>query len=70
MEIQGLNEGAGCGGLSEKHTVARWIKDKVCKVKMIDIKQSGWIVGKYMSKTQMEKALKILVLGWICTQWQ
>ena len=38
MKIRGLEEGAGCGALSEKHTVARWIKSEAGKVKLIIIK--------------------------------
>lgn len=38
MKILGLEEGAGCRALSEKHTVARWIKSKAGKVKAINIK--------------------------------
>lgn len=38
MQIWGLKEGAGCGALSEKHTVARWIKNEVGEVKVIDMK--------------------------------
>ena len=61
MKIQGLKEGAGCGALSEKHTVAGRIKNESGEVKLIDIKRSGLIGVK--CKTLMEKALKILVLG-------
>ena len=38
MTIRGLKEGAGCGALSEKHTVERWLKSEVGKVKLIDVK--------------------------------
>ena len=61
MKIQGLKEGAGGVSLS-KHTVARWIKNKVGDVKLIDSKRSGLIV-QCISETQMVKALKVLVSG-------
>ena len=51
MKIQNLKEGVGCGALSEKHTVARWIKSEVDEDKQIDIKRSGLIVIECMSKT-------------------
>lgn len=44
IKIQILRKGAGCGALSEKHTVAGWIKSEVGEVKLTDIKQSGLIV--------------------------
>ena len=63
MKVRSLKEGAGCGALSEKHTVARWIKGEVGEVKLVDVKRSGLIVVECVSKCQMAKTLKISMLG-------